>query len=386
MINSFKYLRYIRERKRLQFTTDLRDRVIDSYPVERFKEMLRLTPSQFEDLVDLIRENPCMRSGNSIPPREVIRIKLKVALFRLGTRGISEAKVASIFGISDGSVSAYTWQCIYAIEDLMPQFVVWPNEVQKAAIKTHFKNVHGFPNCIGSVDGVCFPLFAAPSWEPQAFNTRKCVHAVSAIGVCDHLGRFIFFSAGHLGSTHDSLALRRTPMYKWPSFFFRGPEYLIADAAFALTLTVIPRIRNPNNEEARFNSYLGQARVVIEHAFGMLKNKFQSLQNLPIKIEKKEDIDKTSSWILACVVLHNFIRQHAEHEITDDEVLDQPLEDDIFVGQPGRPETPGIADDIAVIELSERAAGQRDLADAKKRRNKLVRWVMQNRNRITRWN
>jgi hypothetical protein len=51
----------------------------------------------------------------------------------------------------------------------------------------------------------------------------------------------------------------------------------------------------------------------------MLKSKFQSLQNLPVKTERKADLDKTIFQIMACVTLHNFIRWDVAQEIVDDE-------------------------------------------------------------------
>lgn len=146
-------------------------------------------------------------------------------------------------------------------------------------------------------------------------------------GVCDHIGRFIFFSTGYFGSFNDSYAYKRIHLYTHADRFFRGEEYLLADAAYSLSPTVMPRIRNARrgSEKARFNSYHGQARVKIEHAFGMLKRKSQSLRNLPVLIKKKRDMYKAASWIKACVVLHNFLREGLEDELVDDDIDDDAI-------------------------------------------------------------
>lgn len=61
--------------------------------------------------------------------------------------------------------------------------------------------------------------------------------------------------------------------------------------------------------------------AVIENAFGMLKVKFQSLQNLPIQVNHLKDMDKVASWILACIVLHNYVQQEILGELLDVDAL-----------------------------------------------------------------
>jgi len=56
-----------------------------------------------------------------------------------------------------------------------------------------------------------------------------------------------------------------------------------------------------------FNLYLVEARVKVEHAFGVLKNRWRSLQGLPIHICGKEDYARAMGWIMECIVLHNFL-------------------------------------------------------------------------------
>jgi hypothetical protein len=62
---------------------------------------------------------------------------------------------------------------------------------------------------------------------------------------------------------------------------------------------------------------LAAQRAVIKNAFGMLKLKFQSLQNLPIQVNHLRNMDKVASWIMAYVVLHNFVRLHVRGELFD---------------------------------------------------------------------
>ncbi|KAF9948161.1 hypothetical protein BGZ72_009902, partial [Mortierella alpina] len=106
--------------------------------------------------------------------------------------------------------------------------------------------------------------------------------------------RFTYHSTGYVGSMHDSGDYKNNYLYQRPEDYFIGKEYLLADAAYALTTTVIPRFTNAVGEGLTFNILHGSARVKVEHAFGMLKLKFQSLSNLSIKIISQRDIDHAS--------------------------------------------------------------------------------------------
>jgi len=107
---------------------------------------------------------------------------------------------------------------------------------------------------------------------------------------------------------NDSLAYRATRLHKDRDECFQGKEYLLADAGYSIASTVIPRYKGNDitAQEHRFNGLHGSARVKIEYAFGWLKLKWQSLKNLPAKIDKKRHIDRASSWTMACLILHNF--------------------------------------------------------------------------------
>lgn len=311
--------RYIRPRVRRPFSTDLR-RVLQSYDDHSFVNILRLTRKQVSNLIDLIIDSPHFKIARGMDRRRAIELRVWVTLFRLGTHGCSINKVSWMFGVGAGSVQVYTWQTIYAIVDLQADLIVWPTEERKEEIASWFKNKM-FPDAIGAVDGVPFPFEMAPTYNTNEWNTYKCKHAMGATAVCDHKGRFTFVSTGYVGSMHDALAYKNCDLYTRVGDFFQGRQYIIGDAAYMVTKTVVPRYKTAHGYQLRFNTLHGRARVIIEHAFGMLKLKFQSLQNLPVKITCRGDIAKASSWIMACMVLHNFVRNHSEGEVVEFDVI-----------------------------------------------------------------
>ena len=60
--------------------------------------------------------------------------------------------------------------------------------------------------------------------------------------------------------------------------------------------------RRPSTPQELFNFKHSQVRVIIEHAFGRLKNKFQILFRVPnYRVHRQKRI------VVACMALHNFI-------------------------------------------------------------------------------
>jgi len=157
-------------------------------------------------------------------------------------------------------------EIVYAIEELAAEFIVWPDQERKVEIRSWFRKHKCFPNAIGAVDGVPFPFDAALEYETKAWNTRKMEYAMGATGVCDHKGLFTYFSADYVGSMHDSQAYKNIDLYHNVAQYFQGEDYLLADAAYVLSTTLIPRYSNAIGDQLEFNTLHGSARVKIEHA------------------------------------------------------------------------------------------------------------------------
>lgn len=151
--------RYLRPRRRLPFSTDLRNRVLSLYPKDKFKTIIRLEPEELNRLARILSGNNAFRHDDQEPALEQIIIELKVTLFRLGVEGVPVEHVAFIFGVSVGSVHNYTWRCIHALAALAPQYVTWPNERQKLDIKRHFFGGEGVSKLCRCCGWHPFPIF-----------------------------------------------------------------------------------------------------------------------------------------------------------------------------------------------------------------------------------
>ncbi|KAF9082603.1 hypothetical protein BGX27_004446, partial [Mortierella sp. AM989] len=75
------------------------------------------------------------------------------------------------------------------------------------------------------------------------------------------------------GRMHDSAAYKTSKLYLNPENYFEGSEFILSDAAFAVSHILMPRYRGvredrvEDKDKRRFNRHLGTARVKVEHAF-----------------------------------------------------------------------------------------------------------------------
>ncbi|KAI7819523.1 hypothetical protein BC939DRAFT_460012 [Gamsiella multidivaricata] len=110
--------RYVHPRTQVPSSTDLRDRVLNAYNDVRFKGIMRLTKDQFQRIALILSRSGHFKRGGEHVPLEDIIIQLKVALLRLGSEGISVLMTAWVTDVSVGLVTAYTWRCINALDEL----------------------------------------------------------------------------------------------------------------------------------------------------------------------------------------------------------------------------------------------------------------------------
>ena len=95
-----------------------------------------------------------------------------------------------------------------------------------------------------------------------------------------------------------------------PEKYFDHNQYLLADSAYASGQYVIPAYRTGSVEDANkinFNYHLAQSRVQIEHAIGVLKGRWASLQEMRNQLQTKKDMKDLINWVVCCTILHNLL-------------------------------------------------------------------------------
>jgi hypothetical protein len=210
---------------------------------------------------------------------------------------------------------------------LFERYIHAPRGHRLADIIRWFRDITSLPNVVGTIDGTHIPLTQRPSIHltpmPSDFFNRKKFHSIFVQAVCDSERFFWNVCAGQPGGLHDAgqfgwssiyTQLRRSDILPNPILDIGGVEvrpYLIGDSAYLsrpyLLKNFKPNVTDPAfSDKKRFDQSMNYGRVVIEQAFGALKNRWRILKGFNM------GVDRAATVTLACCVLHNFCEIHSE--------------------------------------------------------------------------
>ncbi|XP_066453029.1 uncharacterized protein [Eleutherodactylus coqui] len=272
------------------------------YP-DRFAAAFRLSVTMFDELLEVVRAGITHRDTNmrdSISAEE----RLLVTLGFLAT-GDSYASQHSQFLIGRSTIGGIVretcdvlWQC------LVPLVMAPPSRQDWLDVAEGYMSAAQFPNCIGALDGKHIHVLKPPNSGSQYFNYRQ-FFSVVLLAVADSNYRFLLVDIGAFGSAWDARIFRTSRMgrrMREQQLSIPAPQTLpgssgtaarfvfVADEAFGLSNNVMRPFARRNIDTRRqvFNYRL--TRVLLS-----------TIQLAP---------DNVSAVIRACVVLHNFCRQH----------------------------------------------------------------------------
>ncbi|GFP89731.1 putative nuclease harbi1, partial [Phtheirospermum japonicum] len=168
---------------------------------------------------------------------------------------------------------------------------------------------------LGALDGTYVQVQVPLSEKPRYRNWKGDV-SVNVLGVCDQNMNYIFMLTGWEGSAADSRVLRdaisRRSFLKIPN-----GQYYLCDCGYTNGLGFLAPYRGvryhlnewrsgaeePQNFKELFNFRHSKARDSIERSFGILKKRWAVLRSPSFY-----DIATQNKMIMACCLLHNFIR------------------------------------------------------------------------------
>ncbi|KZZ97858.1 Transposase, IS4-like protein [Ascosphaera apis ARSEF 7405] len=292
-------------------------------PDTAFLQKFRVSRPNFDELVSILKTRGgdlyWRRTGNT--PARTVEKQVAAALFVLGAPSSFDSH-RSALGISKGALHAYLWRTILLLCQLASEYIQWPTEQQRDQWQAYGSSRRlPFKDCIGFIDGSEIQLRTKPEVPNyQRYFSKKKRYGFNLQAVSSFNKRFIYVNAQSLASCHDSTAYKDSVLYERRQSLFRPGEYLLGDKAYELDPYMITPFKAPQvrgERERAFNIAHATERVGIEHTFGVLKARWESLRNLPLRIrEEKEEQDqqRVGQWILACVVLHNFL-----HDMNEDD-------------------------------------------------------------------
>ncbi|MGH0148826.1 UNVERIFIED_CONTAM: hypothetical protein FKN15_013494, partial [Acipenser sinensis] len=279
------------------FFEDYVARVVPEYTFTDFKSHFRLTQGQVEDLIRDLHPFYINHQGTKWPFQNTVLACLWTLVNQESYRGVADR-----FNTSKSNI------CIH---------------------------LHEHDNGNRAVDGCHIPIAKPQAIDnPESYYNRKHFYSVNLTAFCDNTAPFVHVNVGHPGSWHDARVYRMTEVARVlqedSQSLLPDSMHIIGDAAYPLSPHLLTPFRDNGHltqQQKRFNKKLSSARMVIERALGLLKNRFRILKGLHM-----HDIQNISTAVTACCVLHNICLETLEdlefEEAVDDNVpegvSDQP--------------------------------------------------------------
>ena len=295
-------------------------------PECEWKNNFRMSRQSFYKLCAQIR--PFIESQHTRMRQPIsVEAQLALTLYFLSDGGRMR-KTANAFGCGLSTVSCIFSKVTKAIGiNLSSLYINTPTtEKEVVELAAGFYVAHGFPQCIGAVDGTHIPL-RRPIENATDYINRKGFYSLNVQGCVDYRYCFIDVNIKWPGSVHDARVFAQSSLNRMlmdgtipnsPRIIVQNedpvPICILGDPAYPLLPYLMKEFPKGGNtpSEQFFGYRLSSSRMVVECAFGRLKARFGILQR-PIDLDMK-NIPYT---ILSCFILHNFCEMEGE-SINDD--------------------------------------------------------------------
>lgn len=284
----------------------------------QFKKRLRVNRDTFDYILDSIRGIIIKETTKFKVPISPER-QLGLTLYRLA-HGCSYITAGDLFGVAPSTACKIFNEVIRVmVQVFYDEYVNLPStEKEWKDELTAFLKDYGFP-CVGAWDG--FHVYISSNLK-NFFNFKKR-YSVTNMGLVGANKRFLWAGVGVPGSVHDSTLLQSSPIFSeiesghiLPNNVLSLPGYgevplaMVGDSAFPARSWLLKAYPDTtkNKKEKYFNVKLRSARVVSEHAYGILKGRWRILYK---KMECRRR--NVTAVIMACIALHNLCIKWHDH-------------------------------------------------------------------------
>ncbi|XP_069832289.1 uncharacterized protein [Dendropsophus ebraccatus] len=244
-------------------------------------------------------------------------------------RALQDLKYSA--GISAASLCGIIPEtCEAIVAALSEEYIKCPQTPEQwLEIAEEFGRLWNFPNCGGAMDGKHVRI-VQPAASGSFFYNYENFFSIIFLALVNANYEFVFVGVGRNGRVSDGGVFANSQfahMLRSNSLSLPNNDVthanlnfvFVADEAFPLTSHILKPYpqRLLNRERQIFNYRLARARRVVENAFGIMANRFRVLHT-PINLMPHK-VDKV---VLACCVLHNFLRMNDSNSYSPPAMLD----------------------------------------------------------------
>ncbi|XP_025162269.1 putative nuclease HARBI1 isoform X2 [Harpegnathos saltator] len=146
-----------------------------------------------------------------------------------------------------------------------------------------FLQIAGFPKVLGCIDGTFIKVRTPAHKIKSTYVNRHDIPSITLQGICDARKRFIDTFTGIPSKIHDARVLKLSDICdKLPGICEGGKYHILGDGAYPIREWLIIPFKDYGNLSAKdkqFNKMLSATRVLIENAFGLLKENNEDYNN-----------------------------------------------------------------------------------------------------------
>ncbi|GJJ74991.1 nuclease HARBI1 [Entomortierella parvispora] len=311
---------------------------LDGFSDVKCRTFLRMTRKSFLKLTWRLYTDEVFES-RGYKQQEEAAVQIAILLDRLGHdgNGMASTRLAETWHRGEGSMYNYTARATKALLSLQDEYLSWPIAEERQEHATCAKIAgKGFVGCVGFVDGTTVPFEQRPEAQGDFYYDRHGKYSLNVQVVCDIDKRITFLYLGYsgkytasscderfhektltylncVGRCHDYFVFCKSGLWTQQHLFFDEGQYLLADSAYPISTVTVPVIKGqagltPDGRD--FNRCVANLRACNEHCIGMLKGRWRSLKQLPVRIHARSeaaDIRRALDWITVCAILHNFL-------------------------------------------------------------------------------
>jgi len=283
------------------------NKCMNEYSDREFYRTFRLTRQTFKQLCNDLYIPEKYNKNRIIFGNKPITKERMVAVFlyRLAHK-CTLFQISKFFGVSESSVVRITKTISDALfTQLGATEIYFPSKSTLIEQSEEWSRKTGFIHPVAAIDGSHIPI-KRPQHNWESFFSRKHEYGVQCQAVVDSEGLFIDFNVGYTAAAHDSRVFHNSSFAaKAPSLIPPG-YYVLGDSAYPnkpWLLTTYKKYKHtPQTDPQKlYNLIHAKTRVVVEHAFGRLKQRWRLLKYMDIT-----DLKLVHKLIVAAAILHNY--------------------------------------------------------------------------------